>query len=208
MNPEFKMFIERLKKGADNVLFRDVVEAASGRKILDISESYNPIIDTVKEYLKASIKKISDSVEKNYEGRANELSNFMEPIVRKFLNEKSDFKAEIPSLKEGVKQSAGYPDIILMVKDKKIYIEIKTYQKKTMTSSLRSFYFKPSEKNKIQYDAPHIILGFEVESKGGSNKSPFIIKGFKLINLFDLMVSLKPEFNANNRDLYTTCEEL
>lgn len=206
---EFDLFIKRLIKGAHNILFREVVRSSSGFNIIKADGVYLEAIKKIKESLLKDLKSISQSVEKNYQGRANELSNYLEGVLRIHINNKlKGFLASTPATEKG-KQSAGYPDLIVEFdKGKYVYIEVKTYQKKTIDSSLRTFYFKPSEQNKITESCPHILIGFEAESLGGENKSPFRINSLKVIDLYNLKVDLKPEFNANNPMIYKNCEEL
>lgn len=206
---EFDSFIRRLIIGAPNVLFRDVIKSSCGFNILRADGIYLEAIKKIKKSLSEDLNPISNSVEKNYEGRANELSNYLEGIVKIHINNKlKDFVASIPTVGKN-RQSAGYPDLIVEFDKKKyIYIEIKTYQEKTIKSGLRTFYFKPSEKNKINESCPHILFGFEVESLGENNRSPFRINNLKIIDLYDLKVTLKPEFNASNPMIYKNCREI
>lgn len=206
---EFDSFIRRLIKGAQNVLFRDVVKSSSGFSIIKADGVYLEAIKKIKESLLKDLKSISQSVEKNFQGRSNELSNYLEGVLRIHINNKlKGFLASTPTTQKG-KQSAGYPDLIVKFDEGKyVYIEVKIYQKKTSDSSLRTFYFKPSEQNKITGSYPHILIGFEVESLGGENKSPFRINSVKIMDLYTLKVNLKPEFNANNPMIYENCEEL
>jgi hypothetical protein len=145
---------------------------------------------------------MSEDVRENYNGRANELGNFLEPLLRDQINRIKDFQASTPFTRHGRKQAAGYPDIVVRANGRTLYIDCKIFQKKTAESSLRAFYFKPSENNKITESCPHVLVGFEVEAIGGGNKSPFVIKDFKIVNLYDLEVNFKPEFNANNPMIY------
>lgn len=206
---EFDLFIKRLIEGAANVLFRDVIKSSCGFNIIKVDRVYLEAVKKIKESLKADLNSISNTVEKNYKGRANELSNYIENVIKTHINNKlKGFVASIPAIGKS-KQSAGYPDLIVEFDKKKyIYIEAKTYQIKTIKSKLRTFYFKPSEKNKITESCPHILIGFEVESLGGNNRSPFKVNNFKIIDLYDLRVTLKPEFNANNPMIYQNCREL
>ena len=206
---DFVQFIKRLIIGLHKIYFRDVIKASSGYSLLKADGIYLSAIDKIKTSLKSSLSEISNSVKRNYNGRANELSNYLEGVIKNHINNNlADIKASIPAVGDK-KQSAGYPDLIIEFdKNKYIYIEVKIYQEKTINSSLRTFYFKPSENNKISESCPHILIGFEVESLGKENRSPFIIKGFKIIDLYHLKVDLKPEFNASNPDIYKNCEEI
>jgi hypothetical protein len=46
------------------------------------------------------------------------------------------------------------------------------------------------------------LVGFVVESLGDNNRSPFIITNYEIVDIYDLEVNFKAEFNASNKDLY------
>lgn len=200
-NTEFNRFIKRLVTGAYDVYFRDVIKASSGQDVLEVKNEHLAAVKNIYQTINGSLQSISNNVQNNYVGRANELSNYLEKVIKDLINKLPGFNATIPTVGTK-KQTAGYPDLIVEFNGKYIYIEIKTYQKKTLHSSLRSFYFEPSTKNKISHSCPHILIGFEVESLGQENRSPFMVKAFKIITLYDLKVDLKPEFNTNNPGIY------
>lgn len=209
MSNEFNLFIKRLMKGARGILFRDVIKTSTGYNLIKADGVYLNTINKIKTSIRNSLSLISASTKKSYTGRANELSNYLEGVLKIHINNKlSDINASIPKVGKK-KQSAGYPDLIIEFdKQKYIYVEVKIYQKKTINSKLRTFYFQPAENNKISESCPHILIGFEVESLGQNNRSPFIIKDFKIVDLYSLKVDLKPEFNASNPAIYKDCNEL
>ena len=159
--------------------------------------------------MKTDLNSISKSVERNYQGRANELSNYLEGVIKIHINNNlKGFVASIPKAGKN-KQSTGYPDLIVeFERGKYIYIEVKIYQNKAINSSFRTFYFKPSKQDKIMESCPHILIGFEVESLGKNNTAPFRINNVKIMDLYDLKVNLKPEFNASNPMIYKSCKEI
>lgn len=196
MVSDLKDLMKRLILGVNNVYFRDVIEASTGKKIMKIDPKLKTDLLLMKSSFKRNLPRISSTVKAKYKGRANELSNYMEIVVRNEINKLSNLKAS-----RG-KQSTGYPDLYVGTKTNGFYLEIKTFQIKTKDSSLRSFYYKPSNNSKITKSCPHILIAFEVESLGRENRSPFVINNFKMVDLYDLKVSLKPEFNANNIEIY------
>lgn len=204
---DFNTFIKRLIVGANDVFFRDVVEASTKCKILPVDPKLNEKLLIIKKTFRDNLKEISSNVEKNYTGRANELSNYMECVVFKQLENIPDFRVAKPSISIGRKQTAGYPDLLVTANALNFYLEVKTFQLKTADSSLRTFYYKPSESSKVNFSCPHVLISFEVESLGKDNKSPFRINNFKLIDLYKLKVNLKPEFNASNVELYS-CRQI
>lgn len=198
-NKEFQDFIKRLMKGASDVYFRDVIEISTGQKVLEVDGKYLEIVSKIKDFLNFKLKEISAIVERNYKGRANELGNFIEDVLIKYLRMIKGFST---------KRTIGYPDIDLDANGEHIYIECKIYQTKTINSSLRTFYFKVSYKSGVKHTCPHILIGFEVKSLGGKNKSPFVVNSFKIVDLYELKVNLKPEFNASNPMVYKNCKNL
>lgn len=192
---ELKEFINRLIVGVHNANFRDIIKASTGNQITKIDSRLKYELKYVKSTFNKNLSTISSTVKKDYRGRANELSNYMEVIVKDEINKLQPFKAY-----RG-KQSAGYPDLYVETKNSCFYLEIKIFQLKTQDSSLRSFYYKPSKQSKITKSCPHILIAFEVESIGKNNRSPFVINNFKIIDLYNLKVNLKPEFNASNIEI-------
>lgn len=197
-----KGLMKRLIVGAQNVYFRDVIEASTGNRLVKINERQKAKLLPIKNHFENNLSSISAIVKKKYKGRANELSNYMESVVSKEIVKVKGFEATKPIVRGRGKQSAGYPDIFIRADGIRFYLEVKTFQSKTKDSSLRSFYYKPSKNNKVTISCPHLLIAFEVESLGKDNKSPFVIKNFKILDLYDLKVSLKPEFNANNIEIY------
>ncbi len=200
--------MKRLIVGASKVSFGKVIKSSTGFEILKLESENRNLALEIKTFLEENLDQISKLVERNYNGRANELSNYLETFLINYMKRQNKFEIYRPNNSSQHTQTAGYPDYIVKSKKSFIYAELKTYQDKTASSSLRSFYYKPSENNKITSSAPHILIGFNVESKGGENKSPFKIKGVKVLDLYNLKVTLKPEFNANNIDIYAGCEPI
>ena len=199
---DFKEFMQRLIVGANSVYFRDVIEAASGYQITEIDKGLLPELQQLKATFQTDLKNISSTVKTTYKGRANELSNYMERVVRDEINGIKDFTASKPTVSGKRHQSAGYPDLVITARGRPFYLEVKTFQLKTAESSLRTFYYKPSKNSKISQACPHLLIAFEVESLGQENKSPFVVNKVKIVDLYDLKVSLKPEFNASNIEVY------
>ena len=199
---DFKEFMQRLIVGANSVYFRDVIEAASGYRITKIDKSLLLNLKQLKMAFQTDLKNISSIVETMYNGRANELSNYMERVVIDKINRMENFTASKPMVSGNHHQSAGYPDLVVNIRGRCFYLEVKTFQLKTTESSLRTFYYKPSKNSKISQACPHLLIAFEVESLGQENKSPFMVNEVKIVDLYDLKVSLKPEFNASNIEIY------
>lgn len=199
---EFNSAINFLKDGVKELNFRDVIRAASGHNILPFDSKSMSLIKLIDKLLENNLHDLSDHLLHNYKGRANEFGNKIESEILKKLLAIPKIKCGKPKLANGKIQSSGYPDCLIEWGDIKIYADIKSYQSKTAESSLRSFFYQPTNKNKILFDAPHCIIGFETLSLGGDNKSPFKIIGYKIIDTYDLKVNFKAEFNAGNAQVY------
>lgn len=132
--------------------------------------------------------------------RPNEVGNYIEPFVKNALV-KVGLKADIPRNKLGKRQSAGYPDIeIVDSKDRVTYLECKTYNLKNINTTQRAFYFSPSEEGcKITSDARHIVLSYQIELK---TAGVYIPVRWRLYGIESIIVQVKHEFNADNRQIY------
>jgi len=138
-----------------------------------------------------------------FTSRPNEVGNHIEPFVREALNG-IGIKAEVPLTSNGKHQSAGYPDISIKDSGGRItYLECKTYNKKSIDSSFRAFYFQPSDNSKITSDARHLMVSFEITREERGGKSAFVPIHWKLFTLEKMLVQVKHEFNASNKAMYT-----
>lgn len=200
---EFKNAVQFLKTGIDSLYFRDVINVATGHKVEAFDSASLEVISLIDNWLNNNLEMLSSLVQKKFIGRANELGNMVENELRKNLSLIPNLKCGKPLLSSGKTQATGYPDCLIEMNDIKIYADIKTFQTKTADSVLRSFFYQPTNKNKIQFDAPHCIIGFETESLGGDNKSPFKLINYKIVDLNELKVNFKAEFNAGNLEIYS-----
>ena len=199
----FESAVLFLKKGIETLLFRDVIKAATGYQITRFDNNSLEVVKLIDDWINANLSTLSDTIYAGFEGRANELGNRVEEEVRKGLNQIPKLKCDRPVLSTGKKQSAGYPDLLIEHNSVKVYVDIKTYKSNGEKSNFRSFYYQPTNKSKIHFDAPHCIIGFETQCIGGDNKSPFKLIGYKIIDLYDLGIKFKAEFNADNNKIYT-----
>jgi len=174
-----KEFFEFLMRKIENVSFAYIIEMTTGCRVFPLEDQ-----KVVTEVYEAS-KSVLDDVQKvDYANkRPNEISNDLDRRLREKL------KGEIP---EG--KMAGYPDILIERNNESIYIEVKLAEVKQLGSSLRAFYYQPVKLAKVRRDAVHIMVGFVHRRKR--------VVGFKIVDLSKIDVSLKNEFNANNREIY------
>ena len=108
-----------------------------------------------------------------------------------------------PKTADGKSQSTGYPDAIIKSDEAILYSDVKVFQGHNKESTLRSFYYQPTNKSKIHHDAPHFLISFEAEAIEGKNVAPFRIIDFKIVDIYDLTVTFKAEFNTNNKNIYS-----
>ena len=68
--------------------------------------------------------------------------------------------------------------------------------------TIRTFYLSPSEDPKVTKDTLHFLMSFELNRVQRGSKEVFIPVSWQIYSLESLLVKLKLEFNASNRDLY------
>lgn len=170
-----------------------VIEQLYGYPVLDWN-------DEAGEYLEAAAVEALQAINQNgvTAKRVNEVGNAVEPYVIDALR-KFGFEADIPITRSGRHQSSGYPDVEAIRGNRHFYIEVKTYNPKNEDTSQRSFYLSPSEDPKVTTTAFHILIAFAMEP---DTAQIYRARKVKLLDLFELPLNLKMEFNASNRDLY------
>jgi len=178
---DLEEYADFLVRKIENIPFSRVIEVTTGCKVYPLSEADNFVMD---ELFRAAKEVLNWSINQNFANlRPNEICNRLEAELRRRL------RGEIP---EG--KMAGYPDILVERNNRSYYIEVKLAGVKQLNSSLRTFYYEPVELSKVKKDACHILIGFIHKSKR--------ILGIKIVDLSKIKVSLKNEFNTNNRELY------
>jgi len=111
------------------------------------------------------------------------------------INEKGNaLEKAFPELKEFKLKGNGYPDKAFKFNDKMVYTEIKLFNKNNINDTNRTFSLSPPL-TKIQSDGYHYLIGFEHEDEILNNK-------YHIIDLYDLSVTLKYEWNTNNKNIY------
>jgi hypothetical protein len=212
---EYQAIIRNILSSFNNIPFYTVVESAVGRKIVPYDGDNAGDQQLVKE-----IGQVADAlVAKHRTNGITELvyKQVMHRSPKNFRNNEAavvvesevepTFKSLLPSLdcinKFEHLPGQGYPDTRITTKDDKTtYVEIKATTRPN-EGSPRDFYFTPlkSARGKIRASGHHFLLGFILRED--SSKS-FITTGWKLIDLYRIRVSMKPEFNCNNLELYRT----
>lgn len=199
--------IKELMKTSDameDVPFREVVQAASGHKVVRVDPSAaldQALLDHVTSACGELLKWMNapDSPIRGLR-RINEASHLVENELFRLLT-KGDFTCSIPLSTLGKAQRSGYPDlqIIHTPTGRSTYLDPKLFEATSRASTLRTFYYEPDAlTGKVQTDARHLLLGISHDGKDGA----WTFTGWELIDLYDFHVRLKMEFQGSNKDLY------
>ena len=194
------------KEELNQVPFSDVIQYATGKKVLAIDRNdandarvLKQISDTLDEVLRRMNE--PESPVQNV-ARINEVSAPFETMLRDLLNSAQGFTCEFAKNVEDKMQRSGYPDLQLTdTATKRVYyMDPKLYAKGSRESSFRSFYFEPKvATNKVREDAVHLILGIEHE---GRKAGHWQFSRWSIVDLSKFKVRLKAEFQGSNRDMY------
>lgn len=184
--------------------FATVAEACSGKRVLPLNDSptHRRIMAAIKNALDETIRELNaaGSPVKNLR-RINEASRFFEQGMQARLNAHPGLLCDTPPTRAGGRQRSGYPDLRLTDRETGtvFYLDPKLVEKKSIQSTLRTFYFEPKDETlKITEDAVHLLIGIEHDGKDGA----WTFGGWRLVDLSKLKVRLKAEFQASNADLY------
>ncbi|MGB0991457.1 MAG: hypothetical protein ACPG32_03200 [Akkermansiaceae bacterium] len=188
--------------------FPDVVHAATGKSVVTVApqnQAHNTILSAIHQAATAALKKLNqeDSPIKKLR-RINEASRFFEDEIHAHLSKQPQITCSIPRNNKGREQRSGYPDLLIThtAADGTLthaYLDPKLFEEKSISSSLRTFYYEPrTHTNKIQHSALHLLIGISHDGKQGA----WQFTGWKLCDLSKFHVRLKAEFQASNKDLY------
>ena len=193
--------LRALAQPVRHVSFPAVVHTLTGRRIA----RFDPGLDSAlllrlqRAFAAAATRAREEGIRAK---RPNEAGNAIEAYVKQGLREEG-FSADVPRTATGRRQAVGYPDVEVKDADgRTIYLEVKTYSRRTANTTQRSFYFSPTAHSKILVDANHLLVAFELARERDAEGQVFRPTAWKLTDLSSLRVSLKYEFNASNRDLY------
>ena len=193
------------------VAFSEVIFDTTGKKVIRF-DANNSVDQRIAKAIAAAcdetMKRLNapGSAIQNVD-RINEVSSHFEDSLRELLNAAPGSSCDFPLTVGGKVQRSGYPDLRKVDSESKrvFYLDPKLYAAGSRDSSFRTFYFEPKKTtNKVREDAVHFIVGFQHESRDGSN-SPNVTWKFTRWDLVDLShfkVKLKAEFQGSNRDMY------
>ena len=210
MNENKEEYIEQLEQAISRFLepmkgipFPVAIKALTGFKVL----AFDISLDQNKKLLEQLSKAAQVGGQKAFQegiftARPNEAGNRIEPFVVEAIKDVG-LEAGTPISKNGKKKSAGYPDIQIEDESGRIvYLDCKTYNTLTKDQSFRTFYFSPSVDPKITCDAFHLLMSFELDTAERKGKRAFIPISWQIYTLDKLLIQVKHEFNASNKDLY------
>lgn len=196
--------IKQMLQPLKDIPFNIAIEALTGKKVIPF-DHHNPVHQEVLELIKRVAVKAGKEINKNgiLRPRPNEVGNDIEPFVRNALDS-FGLRAEIPVGPRGRKKATGYPDILFWYNNNPFYLECKTYNVQNISTTQRSFYFSPSNEFKVIYDAPHLILSYEIYVAGEKgNNHIYKCKYYKLLSIETLSLDVKYEFNSDNKRMYS-----
>tara|TARA_R110002096_G_scaffold113697_1_gene246888 strand:- start:547 stop:1317 length:771 start_codon:yes stop_codon:yes gene_type:complete len=188
-----------------DVEFSDLIETSTGNQVLSMSPlepddaeilaGIGGAIDKVLELYNQPDTPTSD------ESRINEVSAYFEKALLTELDRAPEFECGYPRTAAGNLQRSGYPDLLIRHIDsgRVIYLDPKLVKEGSLKSSLRTFYFTPKiETNKVLHDANHLLVGIEHDGNTGHWK----FLRWHLVDLTRFKVTLKAEFQSNNKEIY------
>lgn len=180
----------------ENLAFHEVVQQTVGFEILLWDGEHSDLIENgciiAAERFNESDFIDSTSI------RVNELGAKMEQCVAAGLHH-YNIDCSIPLDSRGRINSSGYPDLRMILDDQVYYIEVKVFSSHTRDSTFRTFYYSQNQYPKINEDAFHILVGFEICI---NPKDEYEIVGFDVCDLRNLPCKVKLEYNSNNKTMY------
>ena len=188
--------------------FATVAEACSGKRVLPLTAdpAHQRVTAAITRALTLTIAGLNrpDSPVRQLR-RINEASKFFEDGIHRHLNEIPGIQCDTPPTRAGEHQRSGYPDLRIIDLETKLvfYLDPKLVEHGSADSTFRTFYFEPkNETLKITDDAVHLLVGIEHDGKDGL----WTFTGWRLVDLSQLRVRLKAEFQASNAELYRKAE--
>ena len=201
---QLEQVISRFLEPLKGIPFPMAIKALTGFEVLTFDPSLSQNRKLIEQLSMATQLAGQEAYREGvFTARPNEAGNRIEPFVLKAIWEVG-LKAYKPISKSGRTKVAGYPDI--QIEDqlgRTVYLDCKTYNTLTKDQTFRTFYFSPSNDPKITRDAFHLLISFELDIAQRKGERAFIPISWQIYTLDKLLVQVKHEFNASNRELYT-----
>jgi hypothetical protein len=192
-----------------NIPLKLVLEAISDKKVIQFDKSdprHQKLLKKLAEASQNACRNINNAGG-IISARVNEVGNKVEFPIKEALRQVGFKDADVPVNKKGIKQSTGYPDIGFTFGDLYIYVECKSYNQKNIATTQRSFYLSPTEGFKVTRDAVHVVISLEVEwektiTVENQNFGVYMAKAWKVVQIENIEVDVKREFNSDNKRMY------
>ena len=180
--------------------FPVVVEAMTEREIFPMTKSKQDraLLSALADACTATV---AESVDAPYRAnRPNDVSAQVEEKLQAHL-ENAGVLVEMPSAAGGGRRgSGGYPDRLLRLGGRPSYLEVKVSREENIgKGSARNFFYQPTRNPKIVHSARHLLAGFAIREQA---EKLWVLTEWKIADLFHLRVKLKPEYNADNLEIY------
>lgn len=177
----------------NDIFFRDIISETTDYEIIPFNIQNNKEDKELFLLLTKSAEKFLSIRKKTEERfRGNRINDVGKRIEIAFLEElkKTSLGVELLSM-------SGYPDMKIMQSNNRItYLESKAVSK-GWDSTFRSFYYSTGKK--INSNGRHLLISWDLREE--ANKYWDVI-GWKLLDLSNLKLKIKIEFNSSNRELY------
>lgn len=186
-------------KPMERLPFPVVIEAMTGHQVVPYIEEDDG--DLLAALSAACIKTVNDSEQEPIAAnRPNDVSAQVEKLLQDNLTE-SGITAERPTPQGKQRAGAqGYPDLLLWDADRPTYLEVKVSRVENISKgSARNFFYQPTQNSKIARDARHLLCGFSIAESG---EKKWVLREWTVTDLWFLRVKLKPEYNADNLEIY------
>lgn len=181
-----------------------LIRVTTGHEVLTFDEA-DPLHVLVLQTMAAAAEMVVDDANSTAMSgwglrRVNEMGNALETRFTTAFNQLGG-----QLVCRSFPQSTGYPDRRLLHGSATVaYVDLKTYESGSQASRFRSFYHQPRQaRSKIDADALHLLLAFPHTP---NTKSPWDysrLDGYHVIDLSELRLKLKGEFQASNFELYS-----
>jgi hypothetical protein len=184
----------KISKKIQNIPFSELLKATTPFDVYCINPNDPKDVELLNEITTAA-KNFIKSVERThtrFEGkRINEVGRRIEEV---FVEELKKSKLKPVQL-----TTAGYPDIKIVDSHERVtFLESKAISG-DWDSSFRSFYYTSGKK--IDSSGRHLLIAWDISNETGNY---WKLKGWKLVDLSNLMITTKLEFQSNNQKLYNS----
>lgn len=206
--PTVSALISTFLEGAENsreIRFAEVIEASTGHLAIPLDpgdEMDARVCDEISSAMDASLEYFNGKESPtNGDSKISKVTfRFMVKICE-MIDAAPGLSCARSRTKDGILPKSGYPDLRIVNEEtgRVIYLVPKMVEQGSLSSSLRSFYFTPKGGDGlVKEDAHHFLVGIEHNGKTGAWK----FRGWHLVDLANLKVRIKAEFQGSNKNLY------